>query len=127
VERLIRQCANRQRAKRGIPPLRVDRSLARAARAHALAMLEQGFFDHLDPAGHTPRDRVTRRSTRKWSAVGENIAAGFATAEDTCARWNRAHLANMLKRSYTHMGAGYATGSRGYGRYYVQVFGTLRR
>jgi uncharacterized protein YkwD len=107
--------------------LRLDRSLARAARAHAAAMLEQGFFDHQDHLGHTPRDRVRRTSTRRWSAVGENIAAGFATPQDTCIQWNRAHRANMLKRSYTHIGAGYATGSRGYGRYYVQVFGTLRR
>jgi uncharacterized protein YkwD len=127
VERVIRACANRRRAKRGIPPLRLDRSLSRAARAHAIAMLEQGFFDHRDPQGRGPRDRVARTSGRYWSAVGENIAAGFATAEDTCARWNRAHVANMLKRSYTHIGAGYATGTRGYRRYYVQVFGTLRR
>jgi uncharacterized protein YkwD len=127
AERLIRRCANRQRAKRGIPALRADRSLGRAARAHARAMLEQGFFDHTDPAGRGPGDRVTRVSARRWTAVGENIAAGFATADDTCARWNRAHLANMLKRSYTHIGAGYARGPRGYGRYYVQVFGTRAR
>jgi uncharacterized protein YkwD len=90
-------------------------------------MLEQGFFDHTDPKGRGPRDRVARVSTRHWILVGENIAAGYATADDTCTRWNKAHLANMLKRGYTHIGAGYATGPRGYGRYYVQVFGTLRR
>ena len=33
----------------------------------------------------------------------------------------------MLKRSHTHIGAGYAQGEHGYGRYYVQVFATLRR
>ena len=90
-------------------------------------MLSQGFFDHTDPRGRGPGDRVARVSTRHWVGVGENIAAGFASPTETCARWNRAHLANMLKRSYTHVGAGYATGPRGYGRYYVQVFGTLRR
>jgi uncharacterized protein YkwD len=127
AERLIRRCANRQRAKRGIPALRADRSLGRAARAHARAMLEQGFFDHVDPAGRGPGDRVARVSARRWTIVGENIAAGFATADETCARWNRAHRANMLKRSYTHIGAGYARGPGGYGRYYVQVFGTLAR
>jgi uncharacterized protein YkwD len=88
-------------------------------------MLEKGFFDHVDPEGRGPSDRVARVSARHWISVGENIAAGFATANDTCLRWNRAHLANMLKRSYTHIGAGYATGARGYHRYYVQVFGTL--
>ena len=127
TERLIRRCANRQRAKRGIHALRPDRSLGRAARAQARAMLEEGFFDHIDPEGRGPGDRVARVSSRHWTAVGENIAAGFPTADDTCARWNRAHLANMLRRSYTHIGAGYAEGPQGYGRYYVQVFGTLPR
>jgi uncharacterized protein YkwD len=90
-------------------------------------MLEQGFFDHMDPEGRGPRDRVARLSSRHWIAVGENIAAGFADAERACVRWNRAHRANMLKRTYTHIGAGYAHGPRGYGHYYVQVFGTLAR
>jgi uncharacterized protein YkwD len=127
AERLIRRCANRQRAKRGIPVLRPDSSLGRAARAHARAMLRQGFFDHTDPAGKGPTERVARVSARRWATVGENIAAGFANADLTCARWKRAHRANMLKRSYTHIGAGYAQGPRGYGRYYVQVFGTRAR
>jgi uncharacterized protein YkwD len=88
-------------------------------------MLEQGFFGHTDPTGRGPADRVAKVSARHWTVVGENIAAGFASPNETCTRWNRAHRANMLKRSYTHIGAGYAHGTRGYGRYYVQVFGTL--
>jgi len=88
-------------------------------------MLEKGFFDHVDPQGRGPSDRVARVSGRHWISVGEDIAAGFATPDLTCQRWNKAHLANMLKRSYTHIGAGYATGPQGYHRYYVQVFGTL--
>jgi uncharacterized protein YkwD len=126
TERLIRSCANRKRARLGIPALRPDRGLARAARAHARAMLQKGFFDHTDPQGRGPADRVARVSTRNWVAVAENIAAGFPNASSTCARWNKAHLDNILRRSYTHIGAGYAQGKRGYGRYYVQVFGTLR-
>jgi uncharacterized protein YkwD len=90
-------------------------------------MLRQGFFDHTDLAGRGPGERVARVSRRRWTAVGENIAAGFATPALTCTRWNRAHRENMLKRHYTHIGAGYAQGPRGYGRYYVQVFATLRR
>ena len=127
AERLIRGCANRQRAKRGIPALRRDHALGVAARNHARAMLEQGFVDHTDPQGRGPRERVELVSRRRWTVVGENIAAGYADANLACARWTRAHRANMLKRGYTHIGAGYAAGTRGYGRYYVQVFGTLAR
>ena len=71
-------------------------------------MLEQGFFNHTDPQGREPVDRVQRVSKRHWVAVGENIAAGFPTAYLSCARWNKAHLDNMLRRTYTHIGAGYA-------------------
>ena len=88
-------------------------------------MLEQGFFGHTDPEGRGPADRVARASSRDWSAIGENIAAGYASASRTCVRWSSKHLANMLGRNYTHIGAGYAHGPQGYGRYYVQVFGTL--
>jgi len=122
---MLRRCANRERAKRGIPALRADRSLGRAARGHARAMLEKGFFDHIDPEGRGPAERVARVSSRHWSAIGENIAAGYASASRTCVRWSSKHLANMLGRNYTHIGAGYARGPQGYGRYYVQVFGTL--
>jgi uncharacterized protein YkwD len=90
-------------------------------------MLEQGFVDHTDPQGRGPRERVAQVSSRRWLVVGENIAAGFVDATRACARWKRAHRANMLKRGYTHIGAGYATGPQGYRRYYVQVFGTLAR
>lgn len=90
-------------------------------------MLRQGFFDHTDPQGRGPSERVARISGRRWSVVGENIAAGYATASETCSRWSAAHLANMVKRHYTHIGGGYASGPRGYHRYYVQVFGTLAR
>jgi uncharacterized protein YkwD len=89
-------------------------------------MLKQGFFDHTDLQGRGPVERVKRVSSHTWVAVAENIAAGYPTASRTCARWNKAHLGNILRRSYTHIGAGYAEGPQGYGRYYVQVFGTRR-
>lgn len=88
-------------------------------------MLEQGFFDHTDPEGRGPAERVARVSSRRWKAISENIAAGYPSVSRTCAQWSKEHLANMLRRGYTHIGAGYAHGPRGYGRYYVQVFGTL--
>ena len=123
----MRACANRERSRWKIPVLKQDRSLDRAARRHARAMLEQGFFGHVDPHGRGPTERVARVSHRRWAVVGENLAAGYADATETCARWDRDHRTNMLKRGYTHIGAGYAEGPRGYRRYYVQVFARLTR
>jgi uncharacterized protein YkwD len=129
VERLIRGCANRQRAKRGLRALRADKGLGRAARMHARAMLEQGYFNLVDPHGSGPAERVERVSTRRWRLIGENIAAGYADTARACSGWmsSPGHRANILRRGFTHVGGGYAHGPGGYGRYYVQVFGTLQR
>jgi uncharacterized protein YkwD len=71
-------------------------------------------------------DRVHRYSRRKWTGIGENIAAGYANSDATCSGWMQSpgHRANILRPSYRYIGGGYAHGSRGYGRYYVQDFGT---
>ena len=127
AERLIRGCAHGQRAKRHLPRLRRDKGLGKAARMHARAMLEKGYFNLVDPHDGGPAERVKQVSSRRWTLIGENIAAGHLNAPRACAGWmsSPGHRANILRRGFTHVGGGYAHGPRGYGRYYVQVFGTL--
>lgn len=124
AEESIRDCANRARGERGMDRLKHDPALDSAARLHARRMLEQDFFDHEDPAGNGPADRVKRFAKRRYVIVGENIAAGFDSAGATCRGWmrSRGHRANILRSSFTRIGAGYASGGGKYGRYYVQVF-----
>ena len=124
VEASIRSCANRERRERGLGSLEHDQTLDRAARLHARRMLEQGFFDHVDPAGNGPADRVKRFAKRRYVIVGENIAAGYETARATCRDWMKSHghRENILRPSFTRIGTGYASGGGEYGRYYVQVF-----
>jgi len=124
VAESIRDCANRERRERGLHTLEHDSALDAAARLHARRMLEKGFFDHEDPAGNGPADRVKRFAKRRYVIVGENIAAGFDSTSATCRGWmrSRSHRANILRRSFTRIGAGYASGDGHYGRYYVQVF-----
>ena len=124
VEESIRACANKQRGARGLRRLEHDRALDRAARLHARRMLAKGFFDHRDPSGKGPADRVKRYAKRRYVIVGENIAAGYGSAGEACRSWmrSRGHRANILRSSFTRIGGGFAAGSRHYGRYYVQVF-----
>jgi uncharacterized protein YkwD len=124
VEESIRDCANRQRQQRGLRHLGRDRALDRAARFHARRMLARGFFDHEDPSGDGPADRVKRFTKRRYVIVGENIAAGYESVAAACRGWmdSSGHRANILRSSFTRVGGGYASGSKGYGRYYVQVF-----
>lgn len=124
VEESIRDCANRERRERGLRHLKHDPALDAAARLHARRMLAKGFFDHQDPAGDGPADRVKRFAKRRYVIVGENLAAGFDSTGATCRGWMKSsgHRANILRHSFTRIGAGYASGDSHYGRYYVQVF-----
>lgn len=121
----IRQCANSHRREAGLEPLRSSGILATAARLQARNMVRHRFFDHTDHLGRGPLERVEifDRGGR-FSLVGENIAAGYPSVAGTCAAWMRSagHRANILRASYTSIGAGFAWGGE-YGRYYVQVFG----
>jgi uncharacterized protein YkwD len=121
----IRQCANRHRRAAGLEPLHPSGILTSAARLQARNMVRHRFFDHTDHLGRGPLERVEifDRGGR-FHFVGENIAAGYPSVAVTCAAWMRSagHRANILRASYTSIGAGFARGGE-YGRYYVQVFG----
>lgn len=123
AERLIRQCANRERARAGLSPLVASPALGRAARLHARNMARWRFFDHDDPLGRDPSARLALfDTTGVFAGAGENIAGGYRSVAATCDGWMRSpgHRDNILG-DYTHVGGGYARGG-GFGRYYVQVF-----
>jgi uncharacterized protein YkwD len=122
----IIDCTNRERAQRGLGPLRRSRTLRRAAQFHAGNMLRQGFFAHNDKAGRTPAERVMMFQKRnKFHFIGENIAAGYGSGRSACRSWieSSKHRHNMLDPEYKWIGVGYASGSAGYGTYFVQNFG----
>jgi uncharacterized protein YkwD len=124
VEAGIRACANRHRRAHGLRPLRHDHTLDRAARFHARRMLARGFFDHVDPSGRDPVDRVRRYAKHRYAIIGENIAAGQTSVSEACRDWmkRRGHRENILRPRFTRIGAGFARGSAHLGYYYVQVF-----
>lgn len=127
IEEGIRDCANRNRRARGIAPLGSGGPLNRAARLHARNMARHGFFDHTDPQGRGPAERVAIfDGGGRFAFVGENIGAGYRSAAAACAGWMNSdgHRRNILDSDYTHIGGGFARGGP-YGRYYVQVFAAL--
>lgn len=129
AERAIRGCANRNRRAAGLEPLRASGVLAKAARLHARNMASEGFFEHTDPQGRGPSERVELFDGQgELSFVGENIAAGYGSVAEACRGWMNSpgHRANILGEGYTHIGGGFARGGS-YGRYYVQVFARVSR
>jgi len=110
---------NRERTRRGLPRLSLDRRLSRAATKHSRDMVRRSYFDHVSPGGQTVRHRILRtgwlRGARGWT-IGENLAWGsgdHAGAADTVRRWMRSpgHRANILNARFREIGIGIALGT----------------
>lgn len=88
-------------------PLELEARLMAAAAAHSQDMHDQGFMSHTGSDGSTVVDRVERQGYT-WSALAENVAAGFPTPEAVVAAWlgSPGHCANIMNAAYTELGAG---------------------
>jgi uncharacterized protein YkwD len=126
AEARIRACANRERRAHGVPPVRASRILNKAARLHASNMARYAFFDHVDPWGRSPGDRIHLYSSRRWS-WGENISAGYTSVRAVCRGWmhSAGHRHNILDPRFKRVGGGFARSGRGpYRTYFVMDLGT---
>jgi uncharacterized protein YkwD len=117
---------NAERIKVGLPPLRLNAQLSQAAQSYSQVLATTGCFEH--DCGDVPDygDRIKLAGYTGWSALGENIAAGYQTPEAVVAGWmaSPGHRANILSDKYTEMGVGLVSqvGDR-YGIYWAQEFG----
>src|SRR5262245_12725150 len=106
LERLV----NEHRLSLGLDALRVLPELKDFALAHSIHMgrHEPAFFDHRNPEGEGPEERVSRLI--ESPVIGENIAAGQAVAEAVFRSWldSPGHRSNLEDPKWTHMGAGHA-------------------
>lgn len=121
-----RQCGNEK--FRAAEPLSWNCKLADVARAHSEDMAELGFLSHTGPDGTQIGERVNNRNYR-WSAVGENIAAGQNSVGEVVNSWlsSPGHCANIMRTEFTEMGAARveAPGSQ-YSLFWTQVFAQPR-
>lgn len=104
---------NEYRAANGLGCLSISPTMDVAADWMSREMGEQGFFSHNEPpcdesgcTGRDPFDRITDFGHTGWHTAGENIAAGFTTAQDVFEAWRNSpgHNANMLGENFTAMG-----------------------
>lgn len=116
VASAIFDLANAERRKVGLSLLVAEPRLAEIATAHCDDMLARGFFDHVDPDGVDPAERVAR-GHRQWIGTsGENIwmGSGFSTADERALAqqivrgWmgSKGHRENILRAEFTHLGVG---------------------
>ncbi|WP_030213697.1 sigma-70 family RNA polymerase sigma factor [Streptomyces bikiniensis] len=122
VEEQVIALVNAERAKEGCGAVTGNSLLARAAQGHSDDMAARDFFDHTNPDGAGPGERVTATGYG-WSTYGENIAMGQRTAEQVMEAWMNSpgHRANILNCSFKELGVGLHTGDGG--PYWTQVFG----
>ncbi|MEU8579020.1 sigma-70 family RNA polymerase sigma factor [Streptomyces asoensis] len=113
---------NEERAKAGCGPLTEDPQLRRSAQGHSDDMAARDFFDHVNPDGADPGQRITAAGYR-WSTYGENIAKGQQTAASVMTSWmnSEGHRANILNCSFKNIGIGIHDGSGG--PWWTQNFG----
>ena len=109
---------NRERASKGIAPLKWDADLESSAVTRAAET--SIMFSHLRPNGS---DCFTAFPDGLY-AGGENIAMGFSSAQDTFNQWKNSsgHYANMMSPSFTHIGISCFYGGA-YGWCWVQTIG----
>jgi RNA polymerase sigma factor (sigma-70 family) len=113
---------NKERAGVGCGPLTEDPQLQKAAQSHSDDMAARQFFDHTNPDGADPGQRITVAGYR-WSTYGENIAEGQQTASAVMQSWMNSpgHRANILNCSFKNIGVGVHKGAGG--PWWTQDFG----
>ncbi|MEU6666917.1 sigma-70 family RNA polymerase sigma factor [Streptomyces sp. NPDC046727] len=113
---------NKERATAGCGPVTEDPQLDKAAQGLSDDMAARGFFDHTDPDGNGPGERITAAGYR-WSTYGENIARGQQTPQSVMDSWMNSpgHRANILNCSFKNIGVGVHNGSGG--PWWTQDFG----
>ncbi len=110
---------NHRRRVRGLPRLRLNRRLSRAAVWHSHDMVRRHYFGHVSRNGRDVVDRLRRaRYLRRQSSwmVGENLAWGsgsWGTPRHIVRSWMRSygHRRNMLNGRFREIGIGVILGS----------------
>lgn len=110
-------CAlNRERAHSGLPRLKLNEQLSRAARRHARDMAKRNYFSHDTLGGGTFVDRIRAegylKGVHSW-VVGENLAwgsRGYSRPRVIMKLWMNSpgHRANILNASFREIGIGLA-------------------
>lgn len=123
AEHELLRMANADRARAGLPALKMDQGLVQAARAHAAKMASQKQLSHQFSGEPSLTDRISATSTLHLARAGENVALA-TTAEDAhdALMSSPPHRDNLLNTGYNVAGFGvFRSGNR---LYVAQDFGS---
>lgn len=120
---------NAYRAKRGLPALKLEKPLTRAARLHAADLAKGDRLSHTGSDGSDPWTRVRATGYRPQLAA-ENVGAGQRSFAELLQGWKGSpgHNKNLLLADATQMGIALAISPRGrYQTFWVLVLGNPSR
>ena len=128
LEQRVHTLVNSERLSRKVQALTLDGRLSKIARTHSEDMARRGFFNHVNPDGKSPRDRIRIGGYTCAHIVGENIyqsnlysrvtisgdrktytwKSAEEIAEGSVKGWMQSsgHRQNILHRSYLKTGVG---------------------
>ncbi|MFE0464292.1 CAP domain-containing protein, partial [Kitasatospora sp. NPDC058965] len=114
---------NTQRAQHGCGAVTANSKLQQAAQHQSDDMAARNFFDHTNPDGAGPQQRIDAVGYQ-WSSWGENIARGQADPGTVMDSWMNSpgHRANILNCSFKELGVGIHLGPGG--PWWTQDFGS---
>ncbi len=114
---------NAERAKAGVPALRVSPTLEASAQIYAERMASRGFFGHVSPEGQTLRDRMQASGYYEPTGaecpdcvdryvLGENLAQGQLTPAEAVRDWmlSPTHRTAILSKDFSETGIGISSG-----------------
>ncbi|ARZ67062.1 CAP domain-containing protein [Streptomyces sp. HU2014] len=111
---LMLSLVNQERAKAGVPPLRLDDRLSLAAQRHSEDQARNNFLGHKGSNGSEFFDRFREAGVQNLSAGAENAApvTDVRQAMDMLMK-SAGHRVNILSPQYGRFGAGFAPGNGG--------------
>jgi len=120
-EKGLLELVNNERAKSGLPALKLSAAVGTAARIKADEMSAKKYFNHTSPIYGTPFEMLHAFGI-SYRTAGENIAKGQKTANAVMGAWmnSEGHRANILNKDFTEIGIGYA--NDGQTTYWVLIF-----
>jgi hypothetical protein len=111
IEQQILMLSNNERVSRGARAVHRHCGLHVVAAFHSADMVRRNFFDHINPDGLAPQDRLRMLRPQLLGCTGENLALISRRDEDMIAcdvvrGWMESpgHRENLLQPAHTHMG-----------------------
>lgn len=107
-EQKVVDLTNQERAKNGLPALKVDLTLSKMAHEKSRDMSANGYFSHTSPTYGSPFDMMKKYGIT-YRYAGENIAKGQRTPEEVVKAWmnSEGHRKNILSPNFNYIGVGY--------------------